>query len=739
MAKGSIKNTFTRSRLRFDNEAFLNEITLADWTAVTICQDVNEAVTRFSTIIDSAITNNSKQVNVRRSHYNLKPWITPGLIKCQKHRDRLHLKAKQHPENIIIQISYKRYRNFLNNILRKTKSDYENKTLAAHKNNPKKLWNTIKDICHLNKAHKNPTDLLKTSPDPISSLNHCNTFFTNAGKNLADKTLKELSTTQELLATSVKLKNSMSNSFFMNPTDENEVDSLICDLKLDSSPGIDKCSPHLIKLIKKIIIKPLTHIYNLSLATGIFPEAWKTAIITPIHKSGDKKSPTNYRPISLLIIFSKLLEKLVNKRLVVFLESNDLIPDRQFGFRHGRSTEDAVMLLTNTVSNALDQNQSCLGVFLDLAKAFDTVSTPILLQKLNLVGIRGVALDWFSSYLLNRKQCVRVGTVISDQLQVEYGVPQGSVLGPTLFLIYMCDLLELAMDGSNTLCYADDTVILFQGSSWDDVYTKAEQGLAHVADWLKHNLLTLNAKKTKYIAFHKTARSQPEPSKTLKLHHCMASPQNYFGCNCQTVDRTDSIKYLGVTVDENLSFEIHVSNVAARIRKNIYVMKNLINSATKETLLLVYKALSQSLLMYCIRVWGGAAKSFMIVLERAQRAVLKVMLQKPFTFSTNQLYMEAKVLRVRQLFIVKAATSVHSTVLKSPEYDQLVKRRVFKIAAPSVNTAFAKRHPSYLLPHIYNRICHKLKIKTLPTRSAKQKIEYWLSSLDYTDTETILT
>jgi hypothetical protein len=131
----------------------------------------------------------------------------------------------------------------------------------------------------------------------------------------------------------------------------------------------------------RLLIKPLTHIYNLSLSSGIFPTIWKTALVTPIYKNGDKSKPCNFRPISLLTFFSKLLEKLVNKRIVSYLESNNLVPDRQYGFRRGRSTEDAVKLVSNIVSSALDQGRCCVGVFLDLAKAFDTVSIPILVKK----------------------------------------------------------------------------------------------------------------------------------------------------------------------------------------------------------------------------------------------------------------------------------------------------------------------------------------------------------------------
>lgn len=431
------KSKTTRKRFyqKIDIDAVASDLSPVDWTAVTDSDNVDNAVAIFSDIIDMAIKKNTREIKISRTRFTLKPWITPGLIKCLRQKDRLHLRARCEPLNQIAQITYKRYRNFLNTLLLKLKTNYENEQLTKNRDNPKMLWNSIKDICHLNETRKLPFDLLNAKSDPKTSLNHCNNYFVNVGKNLATKTLNKLRETQASLASKVKMNKSTLKSFYMNPTDENEVSNIILDLKPDSSPGLDKCTPLLIKLIRESILKPLTHIFNLSLASGIFPSSWKLAIISPIHKNGEKDNPCNYRPISLLIIFSKLLEKLVHKRITTYLEDNGLIPNRQYGFRRGKSTEDAVILVNNIVSAALDSNKHCIGVFLDLAKAFDTVSIPILLEKLSCLGIRGKPHEWFQSYLSTRFQCVRVGHEMSEQLPVEFGVPQGSILDPRLFLI----------------------------------------------------------------------------------------------------------------------------------------------------------------------------------------------------------------------------------------------------------------------------------------------------------------
>ncbi|KAG6463038.1 hypothetical protein O3G_MSEX013626 [Manduca sexta] len=528
---------------------------------------------------------------------------------------------------------------------------------------------------------------------------------------------------------------------FFQPTDKQEIEKYISFLKTDSSPGFDGCTVTLIKAVKNELLGPLTHIFNLSLSQGIFPSVWKLATIIPIYKGEDKSIPSNYRPISLLSILSKLLEKVVNKRLIFYLEQHKIISDNQFGFRQGFSTDDAVNLLTNNIAESLDKGLCCLGVFMDLAKAFDTVSIPILLRKLECIGIRGTALDWFSSYLNKRYQRVKIGSAMSQVLPICYGVPQGSILGPTLFSIYMNDILRLQIPGANVVCYADDTVAIFSGPSWEIVRDISERGVRQLNEWLNINLLTLNANKTKFVTFHKTRVSNPHSLQNLKIHTCGANANSLHLqlCACNTIDRVDCIKYLGILIDENVRFKKHILSLVGRTRKIIYIMKTLRRLVNKDILLLVYTALCQSILYYGISVWGGSYKTNMMVLERAQRAVLKVMLSKPFRFSTDDLYNESKVLRVRQLYIWKTAVYMHKKILNSPLYPDLLQKRVYSVPVPAVRTSFARRLPLYQHPNIYNKICRDCNIKTMTSNNAKLKIKIWLRGLGYDETEKIIT
>lgn len=340
----------------------------------------------------------------------------------------MYNKLKHSPFNDTLRVSYKRYRNFCNNLLKKIKRQYECMELNKARSNPKKLWNTIKEVTHSKKTNRMANSLLTIGKSAQDSVNLVNKFFINIGKELVGK-VKQLSLNSNKVDSVVP----HSKSLVFLSTDEMEVERLIQSLRSDCAIGIDGISSNILKQFKTILVPPLTYIFNLSISNGIFPELLKRALIIPIFKSGDADCVNNYRPISILSAISKVLEKIMNNRLISYLDTNNILSNRQYGFRRKKSTNDAVLDLTNFVVEALDKGRKSIAIFLDLSKAFDTVSIPHLISKLSTLGIRDKQLGLFSSYLTNRKQCVKIGENVSSALTVEYGVPQGSILGPTLF------------------------------------------------------------------------------------------------------------------------------------------------------------------------------------------------------------------------------------------------------------------------------------------------------------------
>ena len=246
------------------------------------------------------------------------------------------------------------------------------------------------------------------------------------------------------------------NTLFLEPTNQLELLKIIKQMK-NKAGGIDGISVMVLKNIARYIVNPLTHIINLCILQSIWPVALKNAEIVPIFKSGDRSLPTNYRPISLISNIAKIFEKIIHNRLYKFLNKHNLISNKQFGFRKNIGTKDAILQVTKNITDGINKDEKVLGTFLDLAKAFDTVSHLILLLKLERYGVRGPTLELFKS---NRKQKVRIDETYSDSLNVNTGVPQGTILGPLLFIVYINDLLSLLPENA-IFSYADDTVILY--------------------------------------------------------------------------------------------------------------------------------------------------------------------------------------------------------------------------------------------------------------------------------------
>lgn len=724
-----------------DIAAIVKDLTNFDYSSILYSKNPNIASEIFVHIISDIISKHTRLVKISSKKRLLKPWISPGLLRCIRNRDKLYKKYKKNPGNLTHKLIYTRYRTFCNNLLKKVKREYHQTEFQKVRGNPKKAWSMINKIANINKKPSSANNLLKIHDDPSLSVDSVNTYFASIGEILASKIPSPIKlNTSNYTSNPAQFTGKPcppSNSMVLYTVEYDEILHVIHSLKDNCALGWDGISTSIIKATRKVLTPILCHIFNLSFTTGVFPQIFKKALVHPIFKSGDRDSVSNYRPISVLTVMSKVFEKIINKRLVQFLNQNKILSENQFGFRSGRSTDEAVLKLSETVIENFDNKLRTIGIFLDLSKAFDTVSIPILLSKLECAGIRGVVQDLFCSYLSHRTQQVVIDGIHSREEPLSYGVPQGSVLGPTLFLIYVNDLCNLSIPNCKLITYADDTVLLVHGHSWAEVRELSENALRIVMNWLCCNYLTLNLSKTNFIAFAPNVTGQPTASFELHAHLCDNSTSSTI-CNCISLDRSYSIKYLGVMIDSAISWKHHITYMVSRVRKLIYVFKNLRDIVDFQYLKTVYYALAQSVISYCITSWGGTGISNMLLLERAQRAVLKVLSKKHFRFPTTELYVLCQVLTVRQLYILHTVLKKHTQLPFDPTLMYTKRRYDLVCITTKKRTAVARRHYQCISSMLYNRLNKELNIYPLTTYKCKTKCIKWLQSLSYQDTENLL-
>ena len=453
-----------------------------------------------------------------------------------------------------------------------------------------------------------------------------------------------------MLASNTRTNNlPLFSSFLGNPLQENfnftlvqspEIQKIINNFKSKSSVGSDNISMKLFKRISNTLVIPLTFIINQSLTTGIFPNDLKIAKILPLFKKGCDKTFDNYRPISLLPCLSKVIERVVYNQLYSFFESNKLFFFSQHGFRKLHSTESAVLQFIDRILNHLDNNRLPLAIFIDLSKAFDTIDHDILLHKLAFYGIRNTSLNWFRSYLSERSQFVIFNETSSSLLPNTVGVPQGSILGPLLFIIYMNDLCNVT-NNFKPILYADDTTLEsplcsfnFLESANTNVSLEINNELARISNWLSVNKLSANPLKSKYMIFHFPQRNRntlPELNITL---------------NGLPVEQVSEFNFLGVIVDECLSWKPHVSKICNTISRSVGIIKRLNKILPIPTLVTLYNSLIMSHIRYGILAWGNNLDRLIKLQKRAVRSICNT----KYNAHTSPLFKKLKLPKVRDVY-----------------------------------------------------------------------------------------
>ena len=446
------------------------------------------------------------------------PWMTKNLLRAMCKRNHLFRRARNtnHPTHWQ---HYRAHRNKTVSMLRQSKQAFFANNLSI--SNKKLFWKTMK---YLRKGQSTIPTLScngQEANNDIDKANMLNNFFADCfNTKLPPLSVMDMDSgshecPENLLCT------------------EQEVLVLLKSIDTSKASGPDKISGRMLKETAVSIAKPISMIFNLSIKTGVFPNSWKLSSVVPIPKSSDNISPTNYRPISLLSILSKLLEKYIHGLIMDHLESEHTLSTNQWGFQAGKSTVAALLGTCHNWLETMEKGKEVEAIFFDFKKAFDTVPHEALIDKLQELQLDRILVKWIRSYLTDRKQQVVVNGATSDTVLVLSGVPQGSVLGPLLFLIYIDGINGLSLSpGSNLVLYADDMLLYRPISSRDD-YTYLQADINAVSEWVDANLLQFNVKKCKVMKISRKNQGVSGPTPDLKLHN-------------QTLERVDAYKYLGL-------------------------------------------------------------------------------------------------------------------------------------------------------------------------------------------------
>ena len=506
---------------KWNNNNFRNMILKTNWqNEVNHLTDVDTAYDKILLGITTAYYDSFPLVKMSKRAYSNKSWMTDDLKRSSRIKNQLYKKWIS-TNNLQDKTKYLDCKRAFNKLLKKTQSEYYSNIFNSRINSTKYIWNQINEICSF--KNKKSSTLIssiifnnKTISDSTAISNIFNEYFSKMGQSLTDVTTYTDSQQSDMIR---YLGKSNCNSIYCDQINDEEIIMAVKMIPSKRSCGPDELPICIFKNHIDILCPILHFLFNMSIEQGVVPNALKMAKVIPVFKKGDREMITNYRPISLLNSINKIFEKIIDKRVRNFLDKYNLIYNYQFGFRKQHSTSLAVLEVIDECYKKLDEGYLAMGIYFDLQKAFDTVNHDILLKKLYHYGIRGKLHKWFTSYLRNRTQYCCINNTVSEVLNINCGVPQGSVLGPLLFIIYVNDIpnsiisqadnligtklqFEKNNDSNNKLrLFADDTNLFVFAKTLDDLYSKSNNCIREMEKWFGCNRLCVNVTKTCYTVF----------------------------------------------------------------------------------------------------------------------------------------------------------------------------------------------------------------------------------------------
>ena len=608
-------------------------------------------------LADDCFRMDSKLLNSKRNRIN-NPWITNGIIASISRKDYLYklwkksvkiLKSKE--GDPLLYNNYKAYRKQLNVVINCAKKNYRLKQFKKVEGNSKQTWKLINEIRGKHKTKIKPSFIIdgRVVEERRIIANSFNKYFTSIASKLNEYEYNlQIDPLPDFTS---YIKNSVDSSIFLTNCESSEIEDLIKELSSDKSSDI---SIAVLKRISGIIAPLLSKFYNKFMSVGLFPDILKLAIVSPVYKKDDPQKLDNYRPISTLPVFSKLFEKLLYKRLYSFLVSKNVLYENQFGFRKNHSTSHAINHSVNYVVSKIEEKKHVIGIFLDLSKAFDTICHSKLLIKLENFGIRGNCLNLLKSYLQSRKQITKFNNTLSDSNTISYGVPQGSVLGPLLFLLYINDIIHCTRKFEKDefeyefVLFADDTNIFVSAKTKKDAYLIANQVLNSVYTYMKTNQLHINFSKCAHMYFRPTLNNNDRMTCARLTAY---SDLLTISVNGQVIKQVDKVKFLGVIIDENLSWDEHIKHLESKLLATIVLIKRIKKFLPSSQYVNIYHTLFISHLTYGISCWGGIYSTKLQKLFNIQKRCTRILFGESLSYDHPEFYLTCARTRTYQQHI----------------------------------------------------------------------------------------
>ena len=668
-----------RSYMGYTRDLLSDCLTNAIRESFRVTQNPNDCWELMENFLDTFLDVHCP-IKTFRSKEKTPPWMSHDVLTLSKDRDRAWVLAKETNSDVDWAVA-RRLRNWASNAVKAAKTNYTRDQLETYKNDPKKFWRNIKDVLPDNNDGsidiKNP--ITREAMPRNLQAQIVNDFFAGIGSKLSNKFGNELVVpVPELIP---------ANSLEVEHISQPEVLKLISSISVNKSSGIDNISSRVLKDFLVLASREMTLLYNNILDSGIFPDKWKIATITPIPKVSCAMNPTDLRPISLLPVPGKLLEKYLTSKIETHLEENQFFTENQYGFRKGKSTVGAMTKFLDDIVCSLNDSKICIAAYLDVQKAFDTINHKILLSKLRSCGIGVRLCALLQNYLENRQQKTKLYNGISDLKPVTIGVPQGSTIGPVMFIIYINDLPGI-LEHATPLMYADDTVLYCGDVDNKIVRKKMQKDLNNIERWCHENRLSLNVSKTKIVTFMSDHQRKNRPNVRLFMKG-------------NIVEEVENYKYLGTTLDNRLSGDVQFTKTVQMLGFKLKTFSKIRRFLNERAALTVYRSTILPLIDYndCFQMLWNADK--LHKLQKLQNWGLRIVYyDRQPKLDEDALHLEASLLTLRQRRVLHQLNNMYR---RSKKESYLDRREIhtrqfdkikFKVINPVIKKAF--KTPNYL-------------------------------------------